>query len=411
MKRVLIVQLTRFGDLVQTKRLILTLAKRGFEVHLCVDRSLKDLANIIYPDCVVHALIAHGTGISDNGMTSVLPFNFKLFQTLKSINFDQIYNLNFSPMNYMLSSLFDPRKVVGHKRVNGQDIKDPWLDMAFRFSTERRNNINIVDYWTALSPDMIPSSQVNPVAASKGGGIGVVMAGRESRRSLPFDVFAPLILSARSVNKNKNIFLLGSSSEKKAGEKLLSKFPSSIAKDTVNLAGKTDWKELIETVSKLDLLMTPDTGTMHLAAHLGTPVLGFFLSSAWCCETGPYGKGHTIIQADFDCSPCVESQPCYNNLKCLEPFKESNMARFIATRKAEHLPQGLSVFESKCDFLGTEYVLKAGHDTSKERRERIRRFIGCYLGLLDLGEYGPFPELAEKFYKEKDWITRSRLLS
>ncbi len=410
MKRALVVQLTRFGDLVQTKRLILTLIRCGFEVHLCVDRSLKSLAEIIYPDCVVHALIAHGTGVNDNGISSAFTVNYKLFQSLQNINFDQIYNLNFSSMNYALSALFDSQKVVGHKMVNGQTLKDPWFNLAFRLATERRNNINIVDYWAALSSEMIPASEVNPIAAPRGGGIGVVMAGRESRRSLPFDVFAPLILSARSVNKNKKIFLLGSSSEIKAGEKLLSKFPASIAKDTVNLVGKTDWKELVESVSNLDLLMTPDTGTMHLAAHLGTPVLGFFLSSAWCSETGPYGKGHTIIQADFDCSPCVESQPCYNDLKCLEPFKESNLARFVATRKAEHLPQGLSVFESDCDFLGTNYVLKAGKDISSARRDKIRQFIGCHLGILDLGEYGPFPELAEKFYKEKDWITGSRLV-
>ncbi|WP_291327645.1 glycosyltransferase family 9 protein [Desulfovibrio sp. UCD-KL4C] len=403
MKRALVVQLTRFGDLVQTKRLILTLAGRGFEVHLCVDRSLKSLAEIIYPDCIVHSLIAHGTGIKD--ISLVFTVNYKIFQDLKNINFDQIYNLNFSSMNYALSSLFDSQKVVGHKMVNGQTLKDPWFDLAFRLAEERRNNINIVDYWAALSPEMIPASDVNPVAVSKGGGIGVVMAGRESRRSLPFNVFAPLILAAKSVSKNRKIFLLGSSSEKKISENLLSKFPTSIVKDTVNLVGKTDWKELIELVSNLDFLMTPDTGTMHLAAHLGTPVLGFFLSSAWCSETGPYGKGHTIIQTDCDCSPCVESQPCYNDLKCLEPFNEPNLARFIATRKAKHLPHGLSVFESNCDFLGTNYALKAGQDSDSARRARIRKFIGCHLGILDLGEHGPFPELAKKFYKEKDWIT------
>ena len=37
---------------------------------------------------------------------------------------------------------------------------------------------------------------------------------------------------------------------------------------------------------RLDVLLTPDTGIMHLAAHLGVPVFAFFLSSAWCHETG-----------------------------------------------------------------------------------------------------------------------------
>lgn len=405
MKRALVVQLTRFGDLVQTKRLILTLQKRGLQVHLCVDSSLKDLAAILYPDIVVYSLIAHGTGIKGNGLDSVLPVNYKIFKELSSIDFSEVYNLNYSPMNYAVSTLFDSQIVKGHKIVKGQAVKSPWFDFAFRLATERRNNINLVDYWAALSPKTIPAHEVNPAAKPQGGGIGVVLAGRESRRSLPYDVLAPLILSARSTSKCKKIFLLGSKSERSAGKKLLSKLPPAVALDAVNLAGETDWKGLVSCVSRLDMLMTPDTGTMHLAAHLGIPVLAFFLSSAWCCETGPYGDGHTVIQADTECSPCVESQPCYNNLKCLAPFSESALVRFVSTRKPEHLPAGLSVFESSCDFLGTDFVLKAGNDQTGDRRKRLRRFIGCHLGLLDIGEHGPFPEMAQKFYKEKDWIT------
>lgn len=404
MKRALIIQLTRFGDLVQTKRLVLTLEKRGFEVHICVDRSLEKLAAILYPRTFVHSVIAHGTGINGRGFDTALPVNFEIFKNFKNINFSEIYNLNFSPMNYALSALFEPSKVRGHKVVNGQTVKSSWFDFAFRLAGERRNNINLVDYWAALSPDMIPAAEVNPAASPKGGGVGVVLAGRETRRSLPYDVLSPLILSVRSTNKCKNIFLLGSKAEREAGRKLIAKLPPTVAEHTVNLAGETDWTGLVDAVSGLDMVMTPDTGTMHLAAHLGVPVLGFFLSSAWCTETGPYGAGHIIIQADTECSPCVESQPCYNDLKCLDPFKDSGTLRFMATRKPEHLPPGLSVFESACDFLGTEFLLRAGNDQTGERRRRLRRFIGCHLGLLDIGEQGPFPDLAEKFYREKDWI-------
>ncbi len=405
MNRALIIQLTRFGDLVQTKRLVLTLQNRKFELHICVDRSLKKLAAILYPDAVIHPIIAHGTGVAGNGMDSALPVNIAAFRRLKSIDFSEVYNLNFSPMNYAMAAMFDPETVKGHKMINGQPVKSPWFELAFRLASERRNNINLVDYWAALSPEMTPADKVNPAAQSKGGGIGVVLAGRESRRSLPYETLAPLVMSARSINKNKKIYLLGSEAERDVGRKLISKFPAAVTADTTNLAGKTDWQGLVDVVSNLDSVMTPDTGTMHLAAHLGVPVLGFFLSSAWCSETGPYGAGHTIIQADTDCSPCVESQPCYCQQKCLNPFRETGMARFIATRKPEHLPAGLTLFESGCDFLGTGYMSKAGNDLTGDRRNRIRHFIGCHLGLLDIGEHGPFPELAEKFYKEKDWIT------
>jgi ADP-heptose:LPS heptosyltransferase len=405
MNRALIIQLTRFGDLVQTKRLVLTLQKRGFEVHICIDRSLKDLAAILYPQAVIHPVAAHGTGISGTGLKNIFPVNLEAFGKLKEIQFSEVYNLNYSSMNYALSTMFDPKIVRGHKMVNGQALKSPWFDFAFRIAADRRNNINLVDYLAALSPDMIKPDDVNPVAGAKGGGIGVVLAGRESRRSLPFDVLIPLILSAQSTVECKKIYLLGSGAEKDAGRKLLSHLPARAAQQTENIAGKTDWKSLTEVVRGLDMLLTPDTGTMHLAAHLGVPVTGFFLSSAWCTETGPYGEGHSIIQADTDCSPCIESRPCYNDLKCLEPFKDRGLSRFLVTRKPEHLPEGLLLFESKYDFLGTSYVSNPENSSKSITRERMRDFIGCHLGLLDIGQFGPFADLAEQFYKEKDWIT------
>ena len=55
----MVIQAARFGDLVQTKRLLLSLALRG-EVHLAVDVSLVPLARVLYPFAELHALSVHG---------------------------------------------------------------------------------------------------------------------------------------------------------------------------------------------------------------------------------------------------------------------------------------------------------------------------------------------------------------
>lgn len=55
MKQVLIVQLARMGDLLQSKRLVLSvLAEQNTKAHLLVDESLKALAETLYPECHVH---------------------------------------------------------------------------------------------------------------------------------------------------------------------------------------------------------------------------------------------------------------------------------------------------------------------------------------------------------------------
>jgi 3-deoxy-D-manno-octulosonic-acid transferase/heptosyltransferase-1 len=71
----------------------------------------------------------------------------------------------------------------------------------------------------------------------------------------------------------------------------------------INLAGQTSLKELAYLYSKCQLLVTTDTGPMHIAAAMGCPVVALFGPTApW--RTGPYGKGHTVIREEIECSPC-----------------------------------------------------------------------------------------------------------
>lgn len=71
----------------------------------------------------------------------------------------------------------------------------------------------------------------------------------------------------------------------------------------VNLAGETTLPELAHLYKKAMMLITTDSGPMHLAAAAGIPVLALF-GPTDPQRTGPYGNGHTIIRAGMPCSPC-----------------------------------------------------------------------------------------------------------
>lgn len=74
-----------------------------------------------------------------------------------------------------------------------------------------------------------------------------------------------------------------------------------------NLAGRTSLKELAYLYSKCRVLISTDTGPMHMAAAMGCPVVAIFGPTApW--RTGPYGKGHKIIRKEMDCSPCFKKE-------------------------------------------------------------------------------------------------------
>ncbi|MFC1821285.1 lipopolysaccharide heptosyltransferase II [Thermodesulfobacteriota bacterium] len=75
----------------------------------------------------------------------------------------------------------------------------------------------------------------------------------------------------------------------------------------INLAGRTGLKELAYLYSKCRLTVSTDTGPMHIAAAMGTPVVAIFGPTApW--RTGPYGKKHRVIRAGVECSPCFNKK-------------------------------------------------------------------------------------------------------
>ncbi len=75
----------------------------------------------------------------------------------------------------------------------------------------------------------------------------------------------------------------------------------------LNLAGRTSLAELAAILRRARLAVTTDTGTMHLGAALGTPVVALFGPTApW--RTGPFGAGHQVLRLELACSPCFKRQ-------------------------------------------------------------------------------------------------------
>jgi ADP-heptose:LPS heptosyltransferase len=83
-----------------------------------------------------------------------------------------------------------------------------------------------------------------------------------------------------------------------------------------NLAGQTTLAQLIERLRECRLLLTNDTGTMHLAAHLGVPVLAIF-GSTEDRLTGPLGPASRVLRHHVPCSPCFLRE-CPLDFRCMQ---------------------------------------------------------------------------------------------
>lgn len=395
--RYLVIQLARFGDLLQTKRLLRSLQADG-EVHLLVDDSLKSLAHIVYPGIEVHGIAAHGTHGPD-----ILARVHEELAGIMELDFHRVYNLNFSGPSFALAGMFSCSTVRGYRSHRGQRLIDSWPGQIMRWTRTRAlSGLNLVDVWGLYAEQPVLPELVNPDAVPRGGGIGVVMAGQNARRSLPAGMLAPLVQAAAGRVGHGPIHLLGSGGERRAARELAALLPASLRGEVRDLVGRTGWQELHDTVGGLDLLVSPDTGTMHLAAHLGVPVLAFFLSSAWCHETGPYGRGHLVLQATRECAPCLETAPCPHGIACRRVFGDPSVLRHVSGHTSRELAPGCAVMASGFDELGLTFTAVAGTDPEAARRRAFRAMAAAYAGLSMRSDAEFLPE--ETWMQERDWM-------
>jgi heptosyltransferase II len=84
----------------------------------------------------------------------------------------------------------------------------------------------------------------------------------------------------------------------------------------LNRIGKTTLDQLAAELGECALLLTNDTGTMHLATLLGVPVVAVF-GSTEPRLTGPLGSGHDIIRRQVECSPCFLRE-CPIDFRCMK---------------------------------------------------------------------------------------------
>jgi len=95
------------------------------------------------------------------------------------------------------------------------------------------------------------------------------------------------------------IAILGGTAERPLGEAIA----ANVEGECRVLCGETDLAELVGTLSRLRLLVTNDSGPMHLAAAVGTPLVAVFGPTDWR-ETAPVGVSCRLVREPVECAPC-----------------------------------------------------------------------------------------------------------
>jgi lipopolysaccharide heptosyltransferase II len=130
-----------------------------------------------------------------------------------------------------------------------------------------------------------------------------------AKRWLP-DRFAE-VAQKISIEHNIKWTLFGTRKDVNVGQHIA----SVLGDRCINRIGETNLDQLIEELQRCRLLLTNDTGTMHLAALLDVPVVAVF-GSTEPVLTRPLGNGHIVLRHHVECSPCFLRE-CPIDFRCM----------------------------------------------------------------------------------------------
>ncbi len=115
-----------------------------------------------------------------------------------------------------------------------------------------------------------------------------------------------------AADNGNNILIIGGKADKERAARL----KQMIGEDAINVAGKFSLLQTIEILRHCSLLISNDTGAVHMASAVGTPVVGIY--SAWQLKGKwyPYGKKSIVLRKEPECHTCYLNK-C-KQLDCLK---------------------------------------------------------------------------------------------
>jgi len=337
-KRVLVINTSRMGDLIQSTPLLQGLRDDGWEVTLLYSDGFQAVAPLLPgPHRLIPLRLSQIVSplIDPRGrLAASLGELNALVGLLQSLKFDLTINVTHSRYSAFLTRLAGAKETLGLSfdvRGNRQ-VRGAWANYYFNSALNRNfNRFNLVDlnrliggvtrpYPVKLNLPEAVRDNLHPrwklSSDSRVRWVGVVPGASTREKCWPVEAFAGAITEARRQVEFRTV-ILGASSEVETAARLNKLLP-----DAINMAGQTDVGTLLALIERLDLVLTNDTGPMHIAAAMGTQVIDITLGSAKAHETAPYGEGHILVEPRIGCFSCLPKLRCthFSCQKLIEPL-------------------------------------------------------------------------------------------
>jgi ADP-heptose:LPS heptosyltransferase len=370
-KPILILQMHRMGDLILSFPLLLWLQREypGHPLWVVGEPRFYKALLPISPEAVYLPWTATGR--------------------LRSELFFLCINLSHEAAAAALAGQVNAEKLLGAVEISGRGryVFGNW--QLYRTGLVQANRHNCF-HWADLNAlDCIPLKRITKTRWSaprtKLGDrrrVGLFLgASEETKRPAPSFWAA---LARELLHRDLRPILLGGPGEKG----LATKVQQLLGQKILNLAGRLNLAQFADFGQSLELMVTPDTGPMHLAAWTGLRVLNLSMGPVNPWETGPYQPGHFVLQARMSCVGCWQcSQDAHRCHGRFLPRRIAQLTHVLATDadagKRVPLDRRLGMFvtsRSAHGLLHLETIFRT--DSPPRARELLNRFWSQFWGFL-----------------------------
>jgi lipopolysaccharide heptosyltransferase II len=129
----------------------------------------------------------------------------------------------------------------------------------------------------------------------------------------PIENYADLVRQLAAARPDVRFAIMGGKDDVQLGAAITQADP----KRCLDLTGKVSLQEMIEWIRLSEMMISNDTGPMHVAAALGRPVVAVF-GPTEPRRTGPYGQLQNVVRIDLPCAPCLKAHCTFSKpMECL----------------------------------------------------------------------------------------------
>ena len=151
---------------------------------------------------------------------------------------------------------------------------------------------------------------------------------RWATKRWPAEFFGAVVREVALLHPQLRFAVLGSGEDQPLGREISAAAPDRC----LDLTGKLSLLEMVEWIRLGEMMVSNDTGPMHVAAALGKPIVALF-GPTEARRTGPYGQVDQVLQLKLPCQPCFKDYCTYRHpMECLRGISPSTVVQAIEAR-------------------------------------------------------------------------------